>query len=172
MAGSVTINTKKLWVTDGGSITVKNEGIGNAGNLFVNAETIALNNGQITAGTTQGEGGNLFLQGNTLLLRDGSSITATAGGIGAGGNITIQAPIIVGLENSDIIANAINGKGGMIQINTQSIWGLKYRDRLTADNDITASSEFGINGNVTLNTIAINPTNALNTLPMDKLTDI
>ncbi len=167
IAGSVTINTRNLRVTDGGSITVKNEGIGNAGNLSVNAETIALNNGQINAGTTQGEGGNLFLQGNVLFLRNRSSITATAGGIGAGGNVTIQAPIIVGLENSDIIANAVNGKGGMIKINTQSIWGLKYRDRLTADNDITASSEFGINGNVILNTIEINPANALNTLPMD-----
>lgn len=30
-----------------------------------------------------------------------------------------------------------------------------------------ASSEFGINGNVTLNTIAINSTNALNALSMD-----
>jgi filamentous hemagglutinin family protein len=166
-AGSVTINTRKLLVTDGGSITVKNEGMGNAGNLSVNAETIALNNGQITAGTTQGEGGNLFLRGNILLLRDGSSITATAGGMGAGGNITIQAPIIVGLENSDIIANAFTGKGGMININTQSIWGLKYRDRLTSDNDITASSEFGISGNVQLNTIGINPANALNTLPLE-----
>jgi large exoprotein involved in heme utilization and adhesion len=50
--------------------------------------------------------------------------------------------------DSDIIANAVKGKGGNIQINTQSIFGLKYRDQFTPNNDITASSQFGINGNV------------------------
>lgn len=166
-AGSVTINTPNLKVTDGGRIAVKNEGIGNAGELSINARAIALNKGQLTAGTSQGEGGNLFLKGTTLLLRNGSSITATAGGLGAGGNIKIQAPIIVGLENSDIIANAFNGKGGMIDINTQSIWGLSYRDRLTSESDISASSEFGVDGSVQLNTISINPANAFNTLPIN-----
>jgi large exoprotein involved in heme utilization and adhesion len=44
---------------------------------------------------------------------------------------------------------------------------LNYRDHLTSENDITASSEFGINGNVQVNNIGINPTNTLNILPVD-----
>ncbi|WP_292768319.1 hypothetical protein [Nostoc sp. NOS(2021)] len=35
------------------------------------------------------------------------------------GNITIDSPIILGLEDSDIIANAVNGKSGNINITTQ-----------------------------------------------------
>jgi large exoprotein involved in heme utilization and adhesion len=33
---------------------------------------------------------------------------------GNGGNITINAPVIAGFENSDIIANAVQGNGGNI----------------------------------------------------------
>jgi filamentous hemagglutinin family protein len=166
-AGSVTINTPLLSILNSGTIKVDNQGLGNAGTLRVNANDIYLKGGTIEAATAVGEGGDLFLQAQTLLLRDRSSITATAGGSGKGGNITIQSPIVVGLENSDIVANAVKGKGGSIQISTQSIFGLRYRDRLTSENDITASSEFGINGNVQVNTIGINPANALNELPSE-----
>ena len=167
-AGSLTINTPSLSILDGATVKVDNEGLGNAGNLRVNANFITLKGGStIKAATAVGEGGNLSLQSQMLVLRDRSSITATAGGAGQGGNITIQSPIVVGLGNSDIVANALKGKGGNIRISTQSILGLKYRTALTSDNDITASSQFGINGNVQVNTIGVNPANSLNALPTD-----
>ena len=61
---------------------------------------------QITAATVLGEGGNVILKSQALVLRQGSKITATAGGSDNGGTITVDSPIIVGLENSDIVANA------------------------------------------------------------------
>lgn len=150
-------------------IGARNEGSGNGGTTLINADRIALDNGSaIVATTASGKGGNVVLNTQeSILLRRGSKITTNADGNGNGGNITIDAPIIVGLENSDIIANAVKGKGGNIQITTQSLFGLNYRTVLTNQNDITASSEFGINGNVQVNTIGINPTNALNALPVD-----
>ncbi len=168
-AGELIVNTPFLQVSNGGIIAVNNDGPGNAGNLKINADRVMLDyRGSITATTQSGVGGNIQLNlQDSLILRHESSITATAGGISNGGNITINAPIIAGFENSDIIANAIKGRGGNIQITTQSIFGLTYRDQLTPDNDITASSEFGINGNVQVKTIGINPANALNTLPID-----
>jgi filamentous hemagglutinin family protein len=168
-AGSLVINTPTLQITDEAYITVKNDGPGKAGNLEINSRSIFLNNqGSITASTTSGNGGNIQLTlQDALILRHDSKISATAAGQGAGGNLSIDAPIILGLENSDIIANAQQGRGGNIQITTQGILGLKYRTALTAENDITASSEFGINGSVQVNTIGINPANALNTLPID-----
>jgi large exoprotein involved in heme utilization and adhesion len=42
-----------------------------------------------------------------------------AKGTGSGGNITIAAPVILGLENSDISANAEQGQGGNIQITSE-----------------------------------------------------
>jgi filamentous hemagglutinin family protein len=168
-AGSLLINTPALRITDGAYITVKNDGPGKAGDLEINSRSIFLQNqAAITASTASGNGGNLRLNvQNSLLIRDGSGISATAAGKGAGGNLSINAPIVLGLGNSDIMASAFQGQGGKITITTQGIFGLKYRDRLTPDNDITASSEFGVSGTVQVNTIGVNPSVGLVTLPVD-----
>ncbi|MEH2414214.1 S-layer family protein [Nostoc sp.] len=171
-AGSLTINTPSLRITDGAYISVKNDGPGNAGDLQVNANSIFLDNqGAITASTVSGNGGNVRLNLlSSLLMRHHSLISATAAGNGNGGNLSINAPVIVGLENSDIIANAVQGQGGNINISTQGLFGLKLGDRLTRENDITASSEFGINGTVDINNFGIDPNSGLVELP-ENITD-
>ena len=168
-AGKLTIQTASLDVSQGGRIYAGNEGHGNAGLLSISAERVTLlSQGTIEAKTLDGQGGNIEINASrAVVMRGESSISSSAGTAGNGGNITIDSPIIVGLENSDIIANAVKGKGGNIQITTQSLFGLNYRTILTNQNDITASSEFGINGNVQVNTIGINPVNSLNALPTD-----
>ena len=166
-SGSVTINTPSLYATDKARITVQNEGPGRAGNIQINANVIRFSNqSRITASTASGNGGNIRLNSQeSLLLNHGSNISATAAGIGDGGNISIRSPVILGLENSDIIANAVKGRGGNIGITTQGLFGFEYRDRLTADNDITASSEFGVNGTVDISTPGIEPNARLLELP-------
>ncbi len=166
-AGTVNITTPKLTLTDGGIISVTSQGRGNAGNMNISADTIQLKNqGFIQAQTESGNGGNITLSTRSLLLlQNNSQITSTAGGSGNGGNITINAPIIAGLENSDIVANAVVGNGGNIQITTQGIFGLQFRPQLTPDNDITASSQFGVNGTVQVNTIGVDPNSGLVELP-------
>ncbi|ALF53862.1 filamentous hemagglutinin [Nostoc piscinale CENA21] len=166
-AGNVSINTPKLTLTDNGTVSVTSQGTGNAGNLHINADQIQLKNqALIQAQTESGNGGDINLQvGSLLLMRDRSKITATAGGTGNGGNININAPIIVGLEDSDIIANAVRGRGGNIQIITQGIIGLEYRPQLTPENDITASSQFGVNGTVQVNNVGVDPNSGLVELP-------
>ena len=161
-AGSIIINAPIVNVRDRSSIAVSNEGLGNSGTVSITSDRILLDQkAQISAATALGEGGNVVLNSQSLILRKGSSITATAGGAGNGGNITIDSPIITGFENSDIVANATKGRGGNIQITTQGIFGLKYRDRLTPENDITASSEFGINGTVQVNSLGLDPSSGL-----------
>ncbi|WP_335110949.1 S-layer family protein [Nostoc sp.] len=169
--GKFTLNTPRLQIRDGAIVGVDHQGIGDAGKLEINAGSIHLDNGgKITAATVQGEGGNIFIQANDLIMGRGSSIVTNAGGIGNGGNITINSPIIVGWKNSDIIANAFQGNGGNIQINTQGIFGLKYRNELTRENDITASSKFGVNGTVDINNFGVDPSSGLVELPVN-LTD-
>ncbi|OUC11682.1 MAG: filamentous hemagglutinin [Alkalinema sp. CACIAM 70d] len=167
--GMLTLNTPALHITDGAIVGVDHQGIGNAGDLHIQAGVISLDQaGQIIATTNSGQGGNINLNVNQLLtLRHGSDITATAGGMGNGGNILINSPIILGLENSNIIANAVNGNGGNIQITTQGILGLKFRNQLTPENDITASSQFGVNGSVQVNTIGTDPNSGLTDLPVN-----
>ncbi|MHC5821122.1 MAG: two-partner secretion domain-containing protein, partial [Nostoc sp.] len=166
-AGTVSITTPNLMLTDGGTVGVTSQGSGNGGSLKITANTIRLDRqGSIQAQTESGNGGNIALEvGKLLVLRDNSAIAATAGGNGNGGNININAPIIVGLENSDIIANAFNGNGGNINITTQGIFGLKFRPQLTPESDITASSQFGVNGTVDINNIGIDPNSGLVELP-------
>ncbi|WP_414581820.1 filamentous hemagglutinin N-terminal domain-containing protein [Scytonema sp. PCC 10023] len=136
--GLLSIDTGKLIVRDRGIVTVRNErkdGTSQAGNLEINARSINLDNGSLTATTKSGNGGNMFLTvKDLLLLRNQSTISATAGTAqqgGDGGNINIQAPngfvVAVPNENSDITANAFSGSGGRITINTTARFGLVLR---------------------------------------------
>ncbi|BAY89002.1 MULTISPECIES: two-partner secretion domain-containing protein [unclassified Tolypothrix] len=166
-AGALTINTPSLRVTDGALVTVKNDGPGKAGDLQINANAIFLDNqGSISASTASGNGGNIHLNlQNDLLMRHDSWISATSKGTGNGGNLSVNSPVIVGLENSDIIANAVKGQGGNIDITTQGIFGIKYRNQLTSESDITASSQFGVNGTVDINNFGVDPNSGLVELP-------
>ncbi|MEM9163260.1 MAG: S-layer family protein [Cyanobacteria bacterium P01_F01_bin.4] len=166
-SGDVTVNTPSLVLSDGAQVTVRNDGTGDAGKLTINAGAIYLNNNAgITASTQQGGGGNILLNGEeSLLLRQGSNLSAAAGGIGNGGNITLNVPFLVALENSDITANAFQGAGGNIQINTQGIFGTEFRDQLTPESDITASSQFGVSGVVEISTLEIDPSSGIVALP-------
>lgn len=170
-AGDLTIATTQLIVQDGADVTVSGIGLGNAGNLVVTAGDIKLNNrGFLTATTASGEGGNINLRvQNLLLMRRNSSISTEAGNNGNGGNIKIDAPFIVAVksENSDIVANAVRGRGGNINIATQGIYGLEYRPQLTNLSDINASSQFGVNGTVQINTPNLDPNPGLINLPIE-----
>ncbi|MBW4584813.1 S-layer family protein [Aetokthonos hydrillicola Thurmond2011] len=170
-SGSLTINTPLLRLIDGGAVSVKNDGPGIAGDLLVNANSIFLDKqGNIIGSTASGNGGNIHLNlQDYLLMRHDSLISVTATGKGNGGNLSINSPVIAGLENSDIIANAVQGRGGNINITTQGIIGLEFRNTLTPStdptNDITASSQFNVNGTVQVNNIGINPNTGLIELP-------
>jgi filamentous hemagglutinin family protein len=153
--GNVTVNTPELRVSDGALVTVKNAGTGNAGILSIQADSIFLDNGGITASTASGEGGNLTLQiRDSLQLRNGSQITSEAGGTGNGGNITLDTSTLALLEASRINANAFEGAGGNIQINTQGIF-------TSPDSAITASSQLGVDGVVQVNNPTVDPSSGL-----------
>lgn len=152
-SGSITINTKKLNVTDGALISVRNDGSGNAGTVQINADQINItNNGGITATTVIGEGGDIGISSKIIQLRSGN-ISATAGTQGSfanGGNIRIDTDILTASNNSAITANAFRGRGGNIRINTKGLF-------ISPDTQITASSQRGIDGIVQVNFQNRNP---------------
>jgi filamentous hemagglutinin family protein len=181
--GDLSITTPKLIVGDQATIAVSsrnaNPNARGAGTLTINAPIIQLNNqAAIAAESLSGNGGNINI-GNlpanpgrprVLLLRNGSSISATAGNTrnpGNGGNIQIKTRFIVAIprENSDISANAFTGDGGRITINAENLIGIQFQPRSTGLSDITASSDRGNQGTVTLNTPDIDPARGLTVLP-------
>jgi filamentous hemagglutinin family protein len=167
--GNINISTHSLKVTNGAQLSARNIGQGNAGNLYVTANSVLLDNkGQLLTGTASGEGGNIKLQvENLLLMRHNSRISAQAFNNGNGGNIDMNARLIVAVpkENSDIVADAQQGEGGNINITTSGIFGLKFRDQRTNESDITASSDIGLDGEVTINQLDVDPSQGLAALP-------
>jgi filamentous hemagglutinin family protein len=167
-AGSITLKAEQLTVSHGAELSVSGQQLGESGNLSITVGELRLDQGgSLRAEVLSGSKGNITIDANTLILRRGSQITTSAGTKANGGDIKINAPIIVGLENSDIFANAIQGRGGRIDITTQGIIGLQYRPKLTVENDITASSEFGVNGSVQVNNVGVDPNSGLSELPTE-----
>ncbi|MEC4879839.1 MAG: filamentous hemagglutinin N-terminal domain-containing protein [Scytonema sp. PMC 1070.18] len=170
--GSIFIDPRRVSIRDGAKISVSSNGTGNAGNITLRAGVLTLDNGaSISAQTTSSQGGNINLQlGEVLLLRRGSQISTTAGTAqagGDGGNITIDTPFIVAVpeENSDISADAFTGSGGKVEIRAQGLFGIERRLRPTFLSDITASSEFGFSGTVSINTPDVDTNLGLVDLP-------
>jgi filamentous hemagglutinin family protein len=169
--GNIFIDPRRVTIQDGAKIAVDSQGTGIGGDVELFAGLLTLNNGQISAETRSNTGGNINLNlQDLLLLRNGSQITTTAGNKqfgGDGGNISINTPFIVAVpnENSDITANAFSGTGGKVNITTNGIFGIQSQPRLTQFSDITASSELGVDGEVSLNTPEVDPARGLEELP-------
>ncbi|QZZ20532.1 filamentous hemagglutinin N-terminal domain-containing protein [Leptothermofonsia sichuanensis E412] len=174
--GSIFLTTDRLRMQDRGRITVDSEGRGRGGDIQLAADQIDLDRSVIFAETASSNGGNVQIQvRDLLLLRHNSLISASAGTAqagGNGGNIWINAGFVVGVlkENSDIRANAFTGNGGRVNIWSQGIFGLRFQPRPTPISDITASSQYGFSGTVTLSTLDSDPNRGLVNLP-ETLTD-
>lgn len=122
--GTININTGVFSVTNGAGVSVSSEGVGNAGNLMINASrSIQMNNqASLTAESVSG-GGDIELQaGDFLLVRRNSLISTKVEGARSGGNVGLDADFLVVLGNSAIRSDAIKGPGGDIQINAQGIF--------------------------------------------------
>jgi filamentous hemagglutinin family protein len=158
-SGTIDITARSFTLTNGAQLGVSvRKGQGSAGNITINANSARLNSGLIFAETdSSSNGGNITLNlSDYLLLRNGSLISTsvgTANAGGNGGNITITTPFIVALpnENSDITANAFSGNGGKIDIINAELFGIQRRAKESPQtNDITASSQFGRQGQINI----------------------
>jgi filamentous hemagglutinin family protein len=158
--GNIEIMAADVNLTDNAKIAVNSQGQGDAGELKITTNDLTLaNQSSLSAETVASNGGNIQLNVlDSVLLQENSVISTTAGSEGMkanGGNIEINADFVVATpsENSDITANAFQGKGGAIEISTQGIFGIAERDLNPNANDINASSKLGLDGNITIQTI-------------------
>lgn len=177
-AGNITITATNAVRFDGSSdgrrsaAFTESQGTGVGGDIKIRANSLTLDNqAGISAQTLSTTGGNITLDvSNLLLLRRSSTISTRAGTAeagGDGGNIAIATGFLVAFptEDSNIAADAYTGRGGNINITTQGIYGIEFRDRPTSLSDITATSEFGVNGVVNINTPEFDPAQGAIELP-------
>lgn len=192
--GNIEITAPTVAITDGASIKVDNNSTNinatgatpNAGKIRVQVNTLTLDNGaSITAETASGNGGDIeIVAKEQLLMRRNSVISTSAGSLqnpGNGGRITINVKdgfvIAVPGENSDIIANAFGGQGGNINIQAVRVLGMIARSGLTPEqllglrnnstNDISVSSDVGLEGTIQIQNLGTDPVQGLMELPTD-----
>lgn len=181
--GNVDIFTDQLTISDGAIISASNfssrgvagggsaPGTGEPGNIRIVANSLRLENeGRIEARTQAetGDGANIDLEiVESIFLMGSSFISAEAVNNANGGNINIDTNNIVAFPdgNNDIIASAAQGQGGNIDITAEFILGIQERPLSLDTNDINASSEFGLDGNISISTPDINTLQSLTELP-------
>ncbi|MGL5833983.1 MAG: filamentous hemagglutinin N-terminal domain-containing protein [Waterburya sp.] len=174
-SGNIDIFAKNFSLANQSVVLVDNLGQGNGGNLTIEANSINLEQEAfISASTESGTGGNVNLKAKDLLMRDRNLISASASENANGGNVNIDADLIVAFpnRNNDITANADQGKGGTIQITTEGILGLQTRKSTPSNqtNDFDASSDAGISGEVNIDSPEVEPDQGLIKLPSKSTT--
>ncbi len=156
-AGDIMIETQSLLeIENAGLISVDGGTVGFPGDIDIQSKEIILNQeGEISATTTQGIQGNIKLRGKNIFLSDRSKIITNAVQDATGGNIDLglEDTLLV-LKNSQITASAEQGQGGNIAISSRGIF-------VSADSNINASSEFGVDGLVQIDTFTQNPDSGL-----------
>ncbi len=170
--GNIFVDPISVVIQNGAGISVGSQGSGVGGNIQLFGGSLFLNNGGfLSAQTASTQGGNISVNFRDLIvMRGGSFISTTAGTANAGGNggnINIDTGFLVTFpnDNADITANAFTGNGGNINITAQGIFGFVFPDSATPFSDITASSQFGVNGVIAINTPGVDPTQGVTELP-------
>ncbi|WP_071592920.1 filamentous hemagglutinin N-terminal domain-containing protein [Pleurocapsa sp. PCC 7319] len=143
--GNINITGDQFNLNNQSQVSVDSDGAGQAGNIEIRVDSLNANQGKISANSTQTGGGDITLIANSTLLDNDSELsTSVFNGNGGGGDVTIDSKFIIVRDDSAIRANAIQGDGGNINIDTEVILQ-------SLDSEITASSEFGLDGVVEIN---------------------
>lgn len=163
--GNISLSAaESVTMSNGASVSAGSTGLGNAGNITINAGTQFLSQqGLLTTTAKQASGGNITVQAtDSIRLVNSQLNTSVHGGPNTtGGNILLD-PAVVTLQNSHIRAEAVQGTGGNIRI----IAGTFLADQSSA---ISASSEFGLNGTVSIQSPVSSLSGTLATLPQRPL---
>ena len=156
--GNIFVNANSVAMTNGSSVSASSTGPGNAGDIFINAgQQFEMRDSSVTTQATKASGGNIDVQAiDRVRLVNSSISTSVLGGMGSGGNITIDPDVVV-LQNSQVIAQAAQGAGGNITIFTP----LFLADSTSL---VDASSQFGVNGTVTIQSPTSNLSGSLGPL--------
>jgi len=163
--GNVSLSAaQSVTVGDGAFISASSTGLGNAGSITINSGPRFLaQNASITTEANQASGGDIVIQAiDSIRFINGRLSTSVLGGPDtSGGNITLD-PAVVTLQNSQILAQAVQGAGGNITI----IAGTFLADPTSV---ISASSQLGLSGAVNIQSPVSSLSGSLATLPQQPL---
>jgi large exoprotein involved in heme utilization and adhesion len=127
------------------------QGTGAGGNIFVNANSVTLQNGGTLSAATSGTapsatGGTITVDANQVQLNSGGLITASTTGAGAGGSIMIAAGSTFASNAGTVSSTAAQAQGGDINITAGQSVTLNNGSLITA-----SSTGHGDAGNILIN---------------------
>lgn len=143
--GVISISAPNITITQQGQIQSGSDSIGEAGAITIQADNLKLYQAEVSCRALLAEGGNITLHiKKQLNLTDSQISVYTLGQQDNSGNVIIEQPTFTILANSRVLASAISGHGGNIQITTKHLIS-------NQNNELNASSQLGIDGQVTIN---------------------
>ncbi|MEG5172681.1 two-partner secretion domain-containing protein [Microcoleus sp. B3-D7] len=162
--GEIRIDTPSLTVRDGAVVSTSSLGVGDGGNITVNADRIEVsgsgNNGLFistidasvgkifgTNSNATANAGSLNLNADRLIVRDGATVTVQATGTGRAGNINVVANSIA-LDNKAMIdGTTVSGTGANINLQARDIQ-LRRNSRITTDAGTSDGGNININSDI------------------------
>ena len=157
--GVLNINANSVVLSNGGKISIQNDGIATnpslikPSDLILDIPNLALNGGVITAATSGNvNAGNVIVKTqNPLVLHSGASINSNTTGSGSAGNVSVNAPSIW-LDNSTISAEASRQSQGQTgNINVTASQGVY----LSNNANISMKNTANINNSTTIKPSAV-----------------
>ena len=145
------------------TLSAESFGLGDAGDVTVTSgNNIQMVNSLITTQAAQASGGNIKLTApNIIQLVNSQIISSVFGGpMTSGGNINLD-PLFIILQNSQILANAVQGQGGNINLTATN--GILIGSSSIVD----ASSALGISGTVVFNGAVVALAETVTQLPQN-----
>ncbi len=157
--GAMTIAADRILVGPGGIVSSQSDGGGNAGTLALQAVSAVEidGGGAVTTEARLADGGNVVIRARDLVLVRGAITTAVGSGQGNGGNIDIDPQFVI-VDGGRIIADAFGGDGGNIDIVAGAFI-------VSPDSVISASSRFGVDGQITIDSPEVDVAGGLVVLP-------
>lgn len=144
--GTITVDATNTVTMNSASITTSSTGAGDAGNIHITAgQNFTATDSSVTTQADAAGGGAIKITtnpGGTVQLINSLISASVLNGAGGGGSVNIDPQFVI-LLNSQILANAVQGPGGNISITTNFLLP-------DANSVISASSQFGVNGTVTI----------------------
>jgi filamentous hemagglutinin family protein len=142
--GDISIDSNAVILQNGGRLSSSSTGTGIAGDIRINAgNQFTMTNSTVTTEALHSSGGTIKITttpNGTVQLTDSTISASVLDGTGGGGSVNIDPQFVI-LQNSQILAKAVDGPGGNIFITTN----LLLPDTTSV---ISASSQFGQQGTV------------------------
>jgi large exoprotein involved in heme utilization and adhesion len=162
--GNIHIQARQIELTnDQAAIAASSSGSGNAGNIAIHVDdTFRSRNSTVSTESSRSGGGKIDLSAGQIVELVKSQVTTSVqGGAGDAGNIAIDPRYVI-LNNSQVIARAVEGNGGNIHIGADVFIA-------SPTSVVDASSQKGISGTIDIRGAVSNLSGLITPLPQGYL---